>query len=186
MRKLIFVLLFGIALLFSQEVSAQFGARIGASFANFDGFDFDSRTGLHAGVYYGLTVMERLVIEPAIFYSQKGYKSSDASASGKISENLDYIDIPVLVRCQIMNVLNVFAGPQGSLLISRKYEQGGAISKTKEVVRGYDIAGVIGAGVNLPLGFNVQASYDIGLVNLNYFNFDVKNRVFKLALGKNF
>ncbi|SDZ55824.1 MULTISPECIES: porin family protein [Rhodonellum] len=186
MKKLIFVLLFGMALLFNQEANAQFGARVGANFANFDGFDFDSRTGLHAGIYYGLPLMDKLVIEPAIFYSQKGYKSADNSASGRITENLDYIDIPVLVRYQILEGLNLFAGPQGSFLFSRKYEQGGMVSKTKEVVRGYDIAGVIGAGANLPLGFNVQASYDFGLVDLNYFNFNVKNRVFKLALGKNF
>jgi len=186
MKKLLFVLLFGITFMFNHEVKAQFGARVGANFTNFNGFDFDSRTGLHAGIYYGLPLMEKLVIEPAILYSQKGYKSADNSASGRIKENLNYIDIPVLVRYQVLDGLNLFAGPQGSLLFSRKYEQGGMISKTKEIVRGYDIAGVIGAGVNLPLGFNVQASYDFGLVDLNYFNFDVKNRVFKLSLGKDF
>ncbi|EKB49017.1 porin family protein [Cecembia lonarensis] len=178
-----FLLLLGILLVFSATSSyAQFGARGGLNVANFDGFSFNSRVGFHLGAFYEYKLQDELTIEPGLYFSQKGYKSS----SGDIKENLNYIDIPILVRYHIGDMFNVFAGPQGSLLVSRKYTLNGNVSQTMEVLRGYDIAGVFGVGVDLPFDLNVQVSYDLGLISLNYFDVNVKNRVFKLSVARRF
>ena len=38
-------------------------------------------------------------------------------------------------------------------------------------------------GLKVAAGLNLQASYDLGLSSLNYFNTDVSNRVLKLSIG---
>ncbi len=187
MKNLLFSLVFLLTLSVFQQAHAQFGLRTGISVSNFDGFDFESRVGFHGGLYYGLPLRDKVTLEPAILYSQKGYKSSATSTAGAFTENINYVDIPVLVRYAIIEKLNVFAGPQASLLASRKRENSdGTVSRTTDVVRGYDLAGIIGVAVSLPKGVNFQTSYDFGLTSLNYFNFNVKNRVLKFAVGKNF
>lgn len=174
----LFVLLFS-----ANAAHAQFGIRSGVNIANFDGYDFNSRVGYYLGVYYNKSIKDKISVEPGVFYSEKGYKAT----SPIITENLNYIDIPVLVRYHINETFNVFLGPQGSLLLNRKYQNdGGDVVTSTSTVRGYDIAGVFGIALNLPKGLNLQANYDLGLVSLNYFNVNVKNRVFKVSVGKNF
>ena len=169
-----------------QEAKAQFGIRAGVSFSNFDGFDFESRTGMHAGFYYGIPVLDKIVIEPAFLYSQKGYKASATASQEAITENINYFDVPVLIRYKVLDGLNIFAGPQASVVATRKREEGGDVQTSTEIIRGYDLGALVGVGLNLPLGLNAQVSYDLGMTNLNYFNFDVKNRVFKFSVGKSF
>ena len=180
MKKFL-LLIFSIGLISSAQ--AQFGIRAGINSANFSDTNFDSRLGIHVGGYYKLKA-GLIAIEPGIQFSQKGYKGTDLQSGDDVNERLNYIDIPVLLRVNIIPAVNVFAGPQGSLLISRNYELGNSSSTSTEVVKGYDVGAVLGVGVVLPLGFNVQASYDLGLSSLNYFDTDVKNRVFKFSLGK--
>ncbi|MBN3584458.1 PorT family protein [Algoriphagus aestuarii] len=179
MKKFLFLIL---SIGFISTAQAQFGLRAGLNSSNFSDTNFDTKMGFHAGAYYKLGV-GILSIEPGVQFSQKGYEGTDGTTGDEINERLNYIDVPVLVRFNFLPAVNVFAGPQGSVLISRNYDLGGTSSTSTEVVKGYDIGGVVGVGVNLPLGLNVQASYDIGFSNLNYFNTDVKNRVLKLSLG---
>lgn len=179
MKKLLF-LIFSIGLISTAQ--AQFGVRAGYNSSNFSDTNFDSKHGFHVGAYYKIKAPV-VAIEPGIQFTQKGYTGMDAASGDDITEKVNYIDVPVLVRVNLLPILNVFAGPQGSVLISRDYELGNTSDSSTEVIKGYDIGAVLGLGVNLPLGLNLQASYDLGLSDLNYFNTDVKNRVFKLSLG---
>ncbi|MBB6328572.1 hypothetical protein FHS59_004228 [Algoriphagus iocasae] len=179
MKKFLFLIL---CIGFISTAQAQFGLRAGLNSSNFSDTNFDAKLGFHAGGYYKLD-LGIIDIEPGVQYSQKGYEGTDTMNGDDINERLNYIDVPVLVRFNFLPVVNVFAGPQGSILVSRKYDLGGTTSTSTEVIKGYDIGGVVGVGVNLPLGLNVQASYDFGLSSLNYFNTDVKNRVLKISLG---
>ncbi len=170
---------------FVATAQAQFGVRAGFNSANFSDTNFDSKSGFHLGAYYTIGA-DFLSVEPGIQYSQKGYQGTEIGTGDPIDEQLSYVDIPVLVRLKLIPAINIFAGPQVSFLASRNYQLGDTSSSSTEVIRGYDMAGVVGAQVRLPLGFNVQASYDIGLTSLNYFDTDVKNQVFKVSLGYSF
>ncbi|WP_026968700.1 porin family protein [Algoriphagus terrigena] len=170
---------------FAATAHAQFGVRAGFSSANFSDADFDAKSGIHLGAYYTFGA-DFISVEPGIQYSQKGYKAVNPATGDPIDEQLGYIDIPVLVRLKLIPALNIFAGPQASILASSKREEGGNTSDSSEATKGYDIGGVFGAQVKLPLGFNVQASYDLGFTSLNYYNFDVKNQVFKISAGYTF
>ena len=163
------------------NAQAQFGIRAGYSSANFSDTNFSPRSGFHGGVYY-TTGSELIKIEPGLQFAQKGYTGKDDMGVA-IDEQLNYLDLPVLIRLNLLPMFNVFAGPQASFLLSRNYQLGAVTSNSMEVLAGYDLGGVVGAQVNLPLGLNLQASYDIGTKSLNYFNTDVKNRVFKVSLG---
>ncbi len=170
---------------FSAAAQAQFGVRAGYNSANFSDADFDPKSGFHLGAYYTLGA-DFLSVEPGIQYSQKGYTGEEAGTGLEVKETLGYIDIPVLVRLKLLPAVNVFAGPQASILASSKYQKGDQTSDSSDATKGYDIGGVFGAQVKLPLGFNVQASYDLGFTSLNYYNLDFKNQVFKISAGYTF
>ena len=170
---------------FVATAEAQFGVRAGYNSANFSDTNFDAKSGFHLGAYYTLGT-DFISIEPGLFYSQKGYQGTEDITGDQVDEKLGYIDIPVLVRLKLIPAINIFAGPQASFLASRDYQLGDTSSSSTEVIRGYDVAGVVGAQAKLPLGFNIQASYDIGFTSLNYYDTDVKNQVFKVSLGYSF
>jgi hypothetical protein len=180
MRKIILaIFLLGIA----ASSHAQLGVRAGLSSANFSDTDFTSITGIHFGAYYlAKTSSNLLSVEPGIYYSGKGY-TTVAPGGGDVTEKLGYVDIPVLVRLSLIPSLNVFAGPQASVLVSRNYTLGNTTSTSLEPIRGYELGAVVGVGLKVAAGLNLQASYDLGLSSLNYFNTDVSNRVLKLSLG---
>ncbi|MEB2775586.1 outer membrane beta-barrel protein [Algoriphagus sp. D3-2-R+10] len=184
MKKL---LVFVFALGFFGTAQAQFGVRAGFSSANFTDFGSEAIAGFHAGAYYKKD-LGFLSIEPGIQFSQKGHERvGDTGTPAVKSDRLNYVEVPVLLRANLLPFLNVFAGPQGSVLVSRKLEYvDGGTETTTEPIKGYDLAGVVGVGANLPLGLNAQVSYDIGFQSVNYYNQNVKNNVLKISLGYDF
>jgi hypothetical protein len=182
MRKVLMAFfLVGIA----ATAQAQFGIRAGYNSANFSDTNFEARSGFHIGAYYSIET-NLVSIEPGIQFSQKGYQGTEAGTGRSVDEKLGYIDIPVLVRLNLIPAVNIFAGPQASLLASSVYKLGTNTFDSSEAIRGYDLGGVVGAQVKLPMNLNAQASYDFGLSSLNYYNTDVKNQVFKISLGYSF
>ncbi|REG90983.1 porin family protein [Algoriphagus antarcticus] len=184
MKKL---LVFVFALGLFGTAQAQFGVRAGFSSANFTDFASDPIAGFHAGAYFRKE-LGFISIEPGIQYSQKGHERVGAIGTPAVkNDRLSYVDVPVLVRLNFLPYLNVFAGPQGSVLVSRKLEfTDGSTDTSTEPIKGYDIAGVIGVGAKLPQGLNAQVSYDIGFQSLNYYNQNVKNSVLKISIGYDF
>lgn len=184
MKKLL-ILVF--ALGFFSTAQAQFGVRAGYSSANFTDFASDPIGGFHVGGYFRKD-LGFVSIEPGLQYSQKGHKRvGDMGTPPVQKDRLNYVDIPVLLRVNLLPFLNVFAGPQGSVLVSRKLEYvDGSTDTSTEPIKGYDLAGVVGIGANLPLGLNAQVSYDLGFQSANYYNQDVKNNVLKVSLGFDF
>jgi len=165
-----------------SSVQAQFGARAGLNSSNLHETNFNNRQGFHLGAYYRIK-LGAIDIEPGLQFSEKGYKGTENITGDNVSERLNYIDVPLLIRFNFLKAINIFAGPQASVLASRKYRLGNTSSSSTDIIKGYDLGGVVGVGLKLPLGLNLQASYDIGLTSLNYFDSDVKNRVLKVSLG---
>lgn len=182
MRKiLIAFFLFGLV----ASVQAQFGLRAGYSAANFSDTNFKAKAGFHVGAYY-LIGSGFFTVEPGLQYSQKGYQGTEVGTGKPVDELLGYIDIPVLLRMKLLPAINIFAGPQASVLASSEYQLGDETFDSSEAIKGYDLAGVVGIQIKLPLKINVQANYDFGLTSLNYYDTDVKNQVFKVSLGYTF
>src|SRR5690606_25389148 len=100
---------------------------------------------------------------------------------------LTYIDVPILLSFYATGGLNLFAGPQGSSLLKSTLA-GGACGQTStfdtDATRDLDGGLGFGFGYTLPIGLNIQGSYDLGLTPVvKDGDADVYNRGFKISLG---
>lgn len=99
-------------------------------------------------------------------YAQRGFTSTVAGGSRQLS----YIDVPVYFKISIKNPVIVpfaFVGPQASFELNCDAGGGGTSCPSGRPKTTY--AGVIGAGVKLPMlaGISVQGRYVYGLTDLN-------------------
>lgn len=163
-----------------------------------------SRTGYFAGGYVSIPVSPALSIEPALYYSQKGYEmvgklnikgAEFLGANARAALISRYIDLPVLLKANL-NGFEVFGGPQVSYL-------SGADLKTTAGLLGFnllnyktdatnqlnkwDAALTAGVGYKFGNGVNVMASYDHGISRTDANkNLSSYNRSFKVGLGMSF
>ncbi len=163
-----------------------------------------SRTGFYGGLYVSIPLSPDLAIEPALYYTQKGYELNGnlnmkgvgfLGASAKTQLQLDYIDIPLLLKLKAGS-FQVFAGPQFSYLSKANLHSTAGLLGINLLKNDMDVtnnftrwdAGVTGGlGVTISKNFNITASYDYGLQNTDAGQ-RVKsyNQGFKLGLGLGF
>ena len=163
-----------------------------------------NRTGFFGGGYASVPVAENFSIEPAVYYSQKGYELNGTfsvkgaeflSATGKASLQTSYVDVPLLAKVNVSG-LQVFAGPQASYLVGAKLRTtAGALgfnvvdntTDAKNQFNSWDFALTGGVGYQFANGFNITAAYDHGLSKVDKGqSFDSYNRAFKVGLGFRF
>jgi hypothetical protein len=163
-----------------------------------------SRKGFFAGAYASIPLADQFSVEPAIYYTQKGYAMNGElnikgaeflGVNAKAQLNSTYIDIPVVLKANLGG-LQVFAGPQISYLAK-------ADLKTTAGVMGFNLlnnttdatqqfnrwdAGITaGLGYQLTNGVNIMAAYDHGLSKADAGqNMNAYNRAFKVGLGFSF
>src|SRR5690606_23401599 len=172
----------------SDQVSS-FGVRGGVNFFNWggddaSGNDYTNRAGFHAGIYGNMFVTDRFAIEPGAYYSVKGTQADNAVDSRSI---LNYVDVPILLRFYATDGLNIFAERQGSILLNSKFEGdvfGQPWTFDRDDINELDAGLVVGIRYNLPMGLNLQGSYDLGLTPV-FKNSDAEayNMGFKISLG---
>jgi len=164
---------FAVALVLMSSVSAMaieisgLGVKAGANFSSFSGPDVEqewkNRMALVGGVFFTLKLNDLLAIQPEILYSQKGPKW-DAPLGGVAfvgTVNLDYLEIPVLVKILIpvgANAAirpNLFAGPYLGLKMSARLKgTWGAttIDRTMDQIKSTDLGYVLGVGSDFVVG----------------------------------
>ncbi len=202
------------------QYTPTFGVRAGLSSAGIRGdavnnlqnlLDFTNgmvtttdRTGLFIGGYASIPVSSVVSIEPALYYSQKGYalkgefniKNIDfLGASAKAQLNTQYVDVPVMVQVN-MDGLQLFAGPQVSYLANADLKTTAGLlgfnllNKTIDATAQFnrwDVGISGGVGYQFANGFNVMAAYDYGLqkVDANR-QMNSYNRSIKVGAGFRF
>jgi len=218
-RILLFAALIVSSLSYAQE-KPSFGIRAGLTSTGMKGeavnnlqnlLDYtdgmvttSNRSGFFAGGYASIPVSEIISVEPALYYSQKGYqmrgelnlKGADflgASATARL--NTQYIDMPVMLKANF-NGLQVFAGPQVSYLAQADLRTSAGVlgfnllNKTMDATQQFnrwDVGITGGVGYQFKNGVNVMAAYDHGLsrVDANK-NVESYNRGFKVGVGISF
>ncbi|MEO6219651.1 MAG: porin family protein [Ginsengibacter sp.] len=204
---------------FAQTTPA-FGVRAGVSYAGVRGdavdnlnklLDFtggaikpSNTTGFFAGAYASLPLSGNISVEPALYYSQKGYELNGAlnlkgvdflGANAKAKLQLQYIDLPVLLKLNFGG-LQLFAGPQFSYLTRADLRTTAGLlginllNKTTDATAQFnqwDVAVTGGIGYQLTNGVNFIASYDYGLSKMDA-NQNVKsyNNALKVGIGISF
>src|SRR5690606_29570118 len=124
------VLLFVAVVAFSAASYAQgvsFGVKAGVNIANqkysVDGFSMspDALIGLHVGGFVTAMFSEQIGLQPELLFNAVG-SSIDFGGDEAIKQKLSYISVPVLLRYQPIEILNIHAGPQFGFLMGAKVE----------------------------------------------------------------
>jgi opacity protein-like surface antigen len=217
------ITLAAITLILISNAHAQitYGVQAGASIANWKGdalqsltkvvdltrgfINTKSKTGFTAGVYANIPISDKFSFEPGLQYTQKGYtlqgdlkidalKFLGTNATAKVEAQ--YIDVPLIIKAEVVKGLSIYAGPQFSYLVKNNLHVNAGllgislynnkIDLTNNFNR-VDIGLAGGIGYQLNNGINIRAGYDYGLSKLDKNN-NVKayNRVVKLSVGFTF
>ncbi len=163
-----------------------------------------NRTGFFAGTYATVPISGMISLEPALYYSQKGYEITGAlnvkgaeflTANAKAQLQSHYVDMPVLLKANISG-LQLFAGPQVSYLMQADLKTTAGVlgfnllnnkmDATQQFNR-WDVGFTGGIGYQFTNGINMMAAYDHGLSKADANrNFDSYNRSFKVGIGLSF
>jgi hypothetical protein len=166
------------------------GVKAGVNIANQKGTGLDyevdnkSIAGFVAGGYVHYFFSDAAAIQIEILFSQKGSDWSEIDLSGK--DILNYLEIPLLIRYQIIDLLNIHAGPQfGFMLSSKTKYDDGYEEDASTYFKSSDVGLAIGAELNLPFRVNITVRYIIGLSNIatEEFGNTWKNNVFQATVG---
>jgi Outer membrane protein beta-barrel domain len=143
------------------------------------------KPGFHIGIYGCLFYTEKLAGQLEILYSQKGSVWSDPDYSGK--EVVTYIDVPLTARFQVLDLLNIQAGPQFSLFTGAwRIPDDGIYTSVSKYYDQVDVGLVVGAELNLPSKLNLAVRFIEGLMvttDSRFYTDPWKNRVFELSLS---
>ena len=179
---LVFALLLLSTSSFSQGV--DLGIKGGATFANLtDVTDGSTKTGFVGGAFVTIKFSDKIAIQGDLLYSQQGVELD----VDKI--NLDYINFPLVLKYYIIKRINIQAGPQFGTVINDSL--GGFLGSNIDF-NSFDVTGVVGIGVDLPLNFRITGRYGFGLSDISFsdndFSIDTnsKNSVFSLTAGFSF
>jgi hypothetical protein len=219
-KQILLIASIAISTIAIAQVKPSFGIRAGLSSAGMQGdavnslkntLDFANdmvttsyRTGFFAGTYATIPFSNMISLEPALYYSQKGYGlkgSLNTKATKFLSANVNaqlnshYIDMPVLLRVNF-NGFQLFAGPQLSYLVQTDLRATAGVLGINLLNRKIDAtnqfnrwdAGVTGGiGYQFTNGLNLMAAYDYGLSKADANkSLNLYNRSFKLGFGFGF
>ncbi len=173
------------ASLFTMSASAQFsvGVKAGAGLTKFSedaDNDLKTKTGLVIGALGTYQIQPKLSVQAELLYSMQGAKE------GKGSYDFNYINLPLTVRYNVWNNLQLHTGPQLGFLTSAKTNYMGDKEDVKDNVKGGDFAWLLGATYELKNGFLADIRFVKGLSDISDNDSDIKNTGIQLTVGYRF
>lgn len=167
-KTLIFLPLFVLIALAGTAQGFHLGAKLGANMDKIAGKSFSDefKLGYHLGGFVEIDFSKTLGIQPELLFSQTNTKVTDdldelLEPGDEI--NLNYLNIPILLRINASKLLTLHVGPQFSILMNKDdnlLENGQAAFKSG------DFAMVAGAQLNLG-SLRVYGRYNIGLSDIS-------------------
>ncbi len=198
---LIFTLLTGSLLQVSAQPSIGFGVKAGVNISSQstpgegEFVDMGGILRFNGGAWFNYFITDKIAVQPELLVSGKGSNWDDPSFD--VRDLLTYIDVPVLIRYQIIDLINVHAGPQiGYLLDARQKDNAtGDVIKINDYYKKPDLGLVVGLEANLPAKINISLRYVFGLVGTTveptsptdpYYIDKWKNNFFQVSAGYRF
>jgi hypothetical protein len=202
MKKYFVALFLSILIASIQTTYAQskigFGIKAGINISNqttkdeapnVESIDLKGIVRFNAGAWVNYYIFDMLAIQPEIIISGKGTDWNDPNYN--VKDLLTYLDVPVLLKFQPIDLINIHAGPQfGYLLMAnQKDNETGDVIKIKDYYKKSDLGLVVGVEANLPMKISVNARYVFGLATASS---DVmyidpwKNNFFQISVGYRF
>ena len=153
MKKIIFLALMVLFTAKSLSQGVDLGIKVGANFATLTELpNVDTRTGLNFGAFFTIKFNDKIAIQGDVLYSQQGAEFD----LDKV--DLDYVNVPIVFKYYLVKKLNLHIGPQFGFLVS-DFDA----SEFEDSYESTDVSGVVGLGLDLPLGFRVDGRYNFGL-----------------------
>ena len=151
----------------SQEI--DLGLKAGANFASItDASGLSNRTGFLIGVFAGVKFSDKLGIQGDLLYSQQGANLDPKDI------NLNYINVPIVLKYYLVQGFNLQAGPQFGFIVDDNIE-----------AESFDLAGVLGLGYDFPFGIRIEGRHNFGLTDV-FNSIKGKNSVTSIAIGYSF
>ena len=188
MRKLIvavIIMFFGINA-FSQGIDLDLGIKAGGNFSNIrnlNSLNPQYRIGLQAGVFAGIKFSERIAMQADVLYSEEGALLSNGNF------DLTYVNIPVVLKYYVVpgEHFNIQIGAQFGVIVEDNINVVIGDVEQKFNASDSDISGVIGAGYDLPMGFQIEGRLHLGFSSLiDDPRANPRLKYFSLALGYSF
>ena len=150
-----------------------------------DGISLDTKAkpGILIGGYLIYMINEKFGVQPEVLFSMQGSRWDFSGDDSKFKFN--YINVPILARYNITDMISIHAGPQFGFLMSADIEyEDGDEEDIKDDIKGVDVAGATGVEVNLPMGLGFGARYVLGFTNDvdsdDIDDVELKNRIIQL------
>ncbi|WNW01172.1 porin family protein [Tenacibaculum sp. HL-MS23] len=186
-----------LVLVITATTQAQnFGIKGGLNLSNLTNFDksFEDevesesiRTSFHIGIYNEIKVTDRFSIQPEVVYSSQGVNNEANGIDGKVQ--LDYINIPVMLKFYLADSFYLEAGPQIGFLVNDEIEVGAInFSDNEDVFNKVDYSLDLGLGFKISENVSLNARYGFGLNGVfdssdNYEDNNPKNSVFAASIA---
>ncbi|UOR04545.1 PorT family protein [Hymenobacter aerilatus] len=166
-----------------NQPTTQVGAKVGLNMAVLDGTlnqETEFKAGPSIGAFLRWKPSARFAVQPELTYSAQGSKNVIPVGPVDLTNktNLAYLNLPILAKIYLGNVVNVQFGPQVGILLSGRlkgqtsYTSSGSGSyyttSDMDVAKSYrsDLGLCGGVGIDLPSGLLVAARLNYGLTDI--------------------
>jgi hypothetical protein len=178
MKKHLLFFVLGFTLYSSARAQVSFGAKAGGAITSLPGdYANFSKVGFYGGITGELAVGKKFGVAVELVYSLQGNKKpikfaewtpndSYTESEEKAKMNLSYIDLPVLVKYQLINKVYIETGLQAGLLIGAKVKTSQGSGDIKDLYESFDLSLPVGVGFKLENGLGANLRYNAGLTNV--------------------
>lgn len=181
-----------------------FGPKIGVDYTHFWGKNayHGGQLNYQAGLFMEYRFTSSFSIAPEVVFAAQGgkydvkdYNDGDGYFDAKFTDNINYINIPVMFKYYVTPALSIDLGPQLGINVYSKYtvESKDKHLNIKETIDQKDDTKAIDVGVGLGLTYNitndvfVQGRYTLGLTEVFDKSWDTgKNGNAQIAIGYRF
>lgn len=183
----------------SSTTGARFGVKGGVNFTNLyvdNVDDTNMLTSFNAGVFVELPITQGVAIVPELNYSRKGSEVQNTilTETYKSKFKLSYLEMPVLLKLNLVPNFNLHAGPYVAYLLNAKTD---VVDENGDNVESFeydtDDFNKLDFGLSAGLGFDfnnfgIGARYNYGLSEINKDNNanGAKNSAFNLYVALKF
>jgi hypothetical protein len=152
--------------------------------------DVGSRAGFTAGAFVAFDLSDTIAIQPEVLYTQRGFRGDLPAGQGSFGSDLEYIDVPVLVRVGPASGrgFHVLGGASFNFLISAEGFIDDETEDIEDDTEGLDIGLVFGVGY-YGTTFIVEGRYQEGTTNIvkdGDVDGSYRNRAFVALVGFRF
>jgi hypothetical protein len=175
------------SLIFGDKLNSpniEFGLEGGANFSAISNLDSDYRRDFNLGFYFdfnlknpswvfntGVIVKSTMGAKGIAVYSLNDEKLDAVFAEGSVKRNINYFNVPLMIKYKFANNIYVKAGTQLGLLSTAndlfRKEYGGEDVEYKNNIR--DKIHVVDAGLTIGAGYRIKTKYGMN-IGLQYYH----------------